>query len=189
MKKYFKGLFDGDGSEIAELAIVMPLLFTLILGIYSFGRAYNIYATVTRAAQDAARVAAAPVCANCSQPSCSGGSSQFPCDPTIAQVIIGALNASNLDPNRVSQVVLPNSTQGGCPPPATPSPNCNPVALPGTSSATVYICRDVLLNNTGTAPACGTTVSFQYNYQFLPVPFMRMNSFNIPAQAQVTTEY
>jgi hypothetical protein len=184
MKKYFELSFDADGSEIAELAIVMPLLFTLILGIYSFGRAYNIYSTVTRAAQDAARTAAAPACvsAPCALPCAAGTGSQFPCDTTVAQVVLDALKASNLDARRVSQLTLANSSQGGCPPPAAATPSCN-------ASSGVYICRDVLLNNTGTAPACGTTVSFQYNYQFLPVPFIRMSSFNIPAQAQVTTEY
>jgi hypothetical protein len=182
MKKCWQALGHSGGSESAELAIVMPLLFTLILGIYSFGRAYNIYSTITHAAQDAARVAATPVCANCTQPSCSGSSSQFPCDTAVAQVVINALNAANMDSNRVSQLTLANSTRGGCPPPAAATPSC-------TSSSGVSICRDVLLDNTGTALACGTTVSFQYNYEFVPVPFIRMTSINIPAQAQVKTEY
>jgi hypothetical protein len=187
MKKYFKGLFDGDGSEIAELAIVMPLLFTLIVGIYSFGRAYNVYATVTRAAQDAARVAAAPVCANCPQPSCGGSSGQFPCDAAVAQVIIDTLNASNLNPTRPNQVSilqLANSTRGPCPPPAASAPTCTTAP-----NLNVYICRDVLLNNITRSPVCGTTVSFTYKYQFMPVPFIRMSSIDIPAQAQVRTEY
>jgi hypothetical protein len=181
-------LLNCSGSEIAELAIVMPLLFTLILGIYSFGRAYNIYSTVTRAAQDGARVAVAPACVSCTLSCTTGIGNQFPCNATVAQVVLDTLRASNLDPNQVSQLALPNSTQGGCPPPASASPSCTPAQLPGTSQS-ISICRDVLLNNTGTAPACGTTVSFQYNYQFVPVPFIRMNSFRIPARAQMKTEY
>ena len=184
MKKRVQMLTSSSGSEIAELAIVMPLLFTLILGIYSFGRAYNIYSTVTRAAQDAARFAATPVCANnCTLACTTGVGNQFPCDSTVAQVVIDALKASNLDPNRVSPLSLANSTVGGCPAPGANSPSC-----PSPSSG-IAICRDVLLNNLNRSPVCGTTVSFKYNYQFLPVPFIRMSSFDIPAQAQVTTEY
>jgi hypothetical protein len=47
----------------------------------------------------------------------------------------------------------------------------------------------VLLNNVNRSPVCGTTVSFVYRYKFLPVPFIRMSVFDIPAQAQVETEY
>jgi len=56
---------DTSGAEIAEAAIVLPLVFMLMLGIYWFGRAYNIYATVTHAAREGARAATAPACALC----------------------------------------------------------------------------------------------------------------------------
>jgi TadE-like protein len=183
---WFRFVAKTYGAEIAELAIVMPLVFTLILGIYSFGRAYNIYSTVTRAAQDAARLAATPVCANCSQPSCPGPPTQFPCDATVTQLIADELRSSNLDPNQVSELAL--TTRGGCPPPAGTTTTCTAPALPGTT-AKVDICRDVVFNSSGTTRACGTTVSFQYQYEFVPVPFIRMNSFGIPARAQVRTEY
>ncbi len=38
--------------EIAEAAIVLPLMFTMLLGIYWFGRAYNVYSTITHAARE-----------------------------------------------------------------------------------------------------------------------------------------
>ena len=56
---------DTSGAEIAEAAIVLPLVFMLLLGIYWFGRAYNIYATITHAAREGARAATAPACALC----------------------------------------------------------------------------------------------------------------------------
>ena len=53
------------GAEIAEAAVVLPLLFMMLFGIYWFGRAYNIYATITHAAEEGARAASAPSCALC----------------------------------------------------------------------------------------------------------------------------
>src|ERR1700751_699695 len=56
-------LLGTTGSEIAETAVVLPLLFTILLGIFFFGRAYNIYGTITQAAMQGARAAIAPQCA------------------------------------------------------------------------------------------------------------------------------
>ena len=47
-----------DGAEIAEAALVLPLVFMLLLGIIWFGRAFNIYSTIQQAAQQGAIVAA-----------------------------------------------------------------------------------------------------------------------------------
>lgn len=56
---------DNRGAEIAEAAVVLPLLFMLLFGIMWFGRAFNIYATVNHAAREGALAAAAPNCATC----------------------------------------------------------------------------------------------------------------------------
>ena len=53
------------GSEIAEAALVLPIAFMILLGIYWFGLAFNIYGTITQAAQQGARVAVANSCASC----------------------------------------------------------------------------------------------------------------------------
>ena len=42
---------DSCGTEIAETAVVLPLVFMLLLGIMWFGRAFNIYSTLNRAAR------------------------------------------------------------------------------------------------------------------------------------------
>jgi hypothetical protein len=60
-----ENLYDSTGSEIAESAVVLPLVFMLLLGIMWFGRAFNIYSTLNRAAREAAVAAAAPSCATC----------------------------------------------------------------------------------------------------------------------------
>ena len=49
---------DDSGAEIAEAAFVLPLVLVLIFGIMWFGRAFNIYSTLNRAAQEAAQAGA-----------------------------------------------------------------------------------------------------------------------------------
>ena len=53
------------GAELVETAFVLPLLLTLLIGVFWAARAYNIYETITRAAREGARVAVAPTCATC----------------------------------------------------------------------------------------------------------------------------
>jgi len=49
---------DDRGAVLVEAAIVMPILIMLVLGIWSVGRAYNIYLTMDHAAREAARFGA-----------------------------------------------------------------------------------------------------------------------------------
>jgi Flp pilus assembly protein TadG len=46
------------GAVLVEAAVVMPILIMLVLGIWSVGRAYNIYLTIDHAAREAARYGA-----------------------------------------------------------------------------------------------------------------------------------
>jgi Flp pilus assembly protein TadG len=48
------------GATIAEAAITVVALFTLILGAVDFGRAFSIYENLTDAAREGARFAVAP---------------------------------------------------------------------------------------------------------------------------------
>jgi Flp pilus assembly protein TadG len=48
------------GATIAEAAVTVLTLFTLILGTLDFGRAYSIYQSLTNAAREGARFAVAP---------------------------------------------------------------------------------------------------------------------------------
>lgn len=48
------------GATIAEAAVTVVALFTLILGTLDFGRAYSIYQTLTDGAREGARFAVAP---------------------------------------------------------------------------------------------------------------------------------
>jgi TadE-like protein len=87
-------LRDGSGAEIAEAAVVLPLLFMLLFGIMWFARAYNIYTTVNRAARQGALAAAANNCATCGN---------IPRTPAYIRnnIVNPILLASHLDPGQV----------------------------------------------------------------------------------------
>ena len=48
------------GGTLLEGAITLMLFFTLIFGVLEFGRAYNLYQTITNAAREGARYSVAP---------------------------------------------------------------------------------------------------------------------------------
>ncbi len=54
-----------DGSEIAEVAVILPIVIMFLLAIFWFGRAFNIYSTITHAAREGAIVAVQQNCATC----------------------------------------------------------------------------------------------------------------------------
>jgi Flp pilus assembly protein TadG len=65
------------GATVLEMALVLPILFILLFAIMEFGRAYNIFTTVTNAAREGARFSVAPIAtgfANAGNP------------PTVSQV-------------------------------------------------------------------------------------------------------
>jgi hypothetical protein len=175
-------LADTKGAEIAEAALVLPLMFTLLLGIFSFGRAYNIYATVTHAAREGARVAVVPSCASCAASACNWGTTAFPCDSAVANAVNDALRASRLTPSEVSIYT-----------PAPPPAFCPGLSPPGacTVSGNITVCRGVRLTAAGSSvEECGALVSFQYPYQFnLPFTSLNLQLINLPASAEMRMEY
>lgn len=174
IKRISRQLCSTDGSEIAEAALVLPLVFTFLLGIIWFGRAFNIYSTITQAAQQGAIAAARPACASC------GAANPFPGNGTVTGVVESVLKSSSLDPGQIQ--VNPN--------PIGPVFCAN---LPNTCDVAgdnVKVCRNVLLNPPagGTQPPqCGTVVSFRYPFR-LNVPFTSLNVITLSAQAQTRME-
>ena len=159
------------GAEIAEAAIVLPLVFMLLLGIYWFGRAYNTYATITHAAREGARAATAQTCATC------GNTALV--ESQVASRVAQALQASKLDPNRVT-ALQPNPTLKDCETGAPVVPAC-------ASSPAICFASNVRLNDPTIGPtACGVSVSFQYPYQFY-LPFTSLNGQLIQLKADVQT--
>ena len=48
---------DGRGQALVELALILPILLMLLLGIFEFGRAWNTKQVITDAAREGARLA------------------------------------------------------------------------------------------------------------------------------------
>ncbi|MBI3645076.1 MAG: pilus assembly protein [Acidobacteriales bacterium] len=178
MLKIVRKLVRAEGAEIAEAALVLPVVFTFLLGIVWFGRAFNIYATITQAAQQGAVTAARPACATCPQgcPWQDGGGTDthFPCDATVENSVFSVMDASSVDK---SKIITYMPSVAACPsPPAPPGGGC-------TTTNNVTICRLVVLNPTSPPAQCGTIVSFQYPFQF-HVPFTSLGTQPIFLKAE-----
>jgi len=162
-------LFETGGAEIAETAAVLPVLFTVLLGIFFFGRAYNIYGTINQAALQGARAAVAPPCATCTATP----------PVTAAQIatnfVAPTLQASKLDPTQVQPWTPPNVCQCGA---GCVAVACDPAGVAAVPSICVQ--SNVALNTTaGAHQECGTSVAFRYPYNF-NLPF---NAFTLQMKA------
>ena len=169
-----RALGRSDGAEIAEAALVLPLVFTFLLGIVWFGRAFNIYSTITQAAQLGARAAARPTCATCGN--------TFPNDGAVETAVFSVMDASSVDRSQI--IATPNPVSQFC---ANPPSGCT------TTANNVTVCRSVLLNPSAASPppppVCGTVVAFQYPFQFyLPFTSLNMQQITMNAYAQSRME-
>jgi Flp pilus assembly protein TadG len=175
MKSVRRLLLGISGAEIAETAVVLPILFTVLLAIFFFGRAYNIYGTITQAAMQGARAAVAPQCATC-------GNASLPADQVATNIVAPVLQASHLDPARV-QVLTPAACACGTVACGTPVA-CDPAGISATPSICVQ--QNVTLSSSGGTTQCGTSVAFQYPYGF-NLPFQSF-TLQMKATAQMRAE-
>jgi hypothetical protein len=183
---------DGTGSEIAEAALVMPLMFMMLLGVFWFGQAFSIYGTITHAARQGARAAVAPACTTCTAK-----------DPTANafSAIQSALRAAKLDPSKLQQ---PRPLPGLCACGST-NTSCTGGGVVQCDSALSSICvqgvshsgggvldqDNIQLSSTtaGGAGVCGVSISFQYPYTFwLPFTSLNKQQIFLRAQAQMRVE-
>lgn len=77
------------GAELIEMAFVILLFVVLMVGVFEFGRAYNIYQNITNAAREGARFAVAPA---------RGGTINYPNNSDVTGVINSFMRSSNLIP-------------------------------------------------------------------------------------------
>ena len=175
MKQVRKIIFGSGGSQIAEAALVMPIVFFLFLGIFWFGRAFNTYATINHAAREAARQAATSSCALC-----GNVDNSLNADP-IATVVAKALQASKLDPTQVSPVTPSFCTCGNL--------SCQtqvPCATVSAGQPQVCVQFNVQLNPLATTPgSCGVSVAFRYPYEFY---FYSPSTYFHPQQNFLSTQ-
>jgi Flp pilus assembly protein TadG len=167
-------LSDARASEIAEAALVFPLVFMLLLGIYWFGRAFDIYATINHAAREGARAAVAQTCATCGN--------QSPTLVLVSNTVTQALQASSVSPSQIQQfpATLPANTCAGV------TESCS------LSTSNVTVCTNAPLTPAaGLYPqVCGVSVSFEYPYQFsLPFTSLNQQQFLLKADVQMKGEY
>jgi hypothetical protein len=190
-----------QGSEIAELAMVLPILFLLLFGIYWFGQAFRIYGAITNAARDGARAAVNPSCTTCGES-----------DPTqnAWTIVQNDLQAAHINPNALQPPTNPPAvcacSAGG------PATGCSSTTVPcdrENSNICVQGVRhrrrgelqeDYIQLSTsaalsggngqaGGAGECGISVSFQYPYTFwLPGSSLNNRTINLQAQAQMRAE-
>jgi TadE-like protein len=171
MSRLRKIVTETVGSEIAEAALVIPIFFMILLGIYWFGRAFNSYATINHAAREGALAASMATCASCGNQQAS--------QSNVAGVVTAALKASGLDPGQI----LPYA-------PSTTA-SCGGIATSCTSTVNnVGLCTNAQLTPVAApgSPVCGVIVSFQYPYSFsLPfgLPPYGANAFNLQLKADV----
>lgn len=141
------------GAELAEFAVVFPLFLALIFALIWCGRALSVYGTITRAAREGARFAAAPSCASCPSNGLPGNAP--PSDTEVVNIIGNSLQAASLSPASVRSYSPPGALTF-----------CTGVPLAACStSGNIRICRGVQLNTTTPPQQCGTVISYAY-----PVP-------------------
>jgi hypothetical protein len=164
------------GSEIAEAALVFPIAFLILLSIYWFGRAFNVYATINHAARQGVRYAVAQKCGSC------GNQQALPSD--VANQVSLALQAAHLDPASVTPGPL---TRVACP---GQTMNCSTPGPPTINYCTnVQLVPPLVMPSQSGAPPCGVSIDFQYPYQmFLPGTSLNQKAFQLRAHVQMRTE-
>lgn len=61
-----RGCSRGEGgTEVLEVALSIPIMMLIILGLFSLGRVWDVYQTMTRAAREGVRQAVTTNCATC----------------------------------------------------------------------------------------------------------------------------
>ena len=90
------------GAEVLEFALVLPLLLTLLFGIFTMARAYNVYQTITRAAREGAREAVLPTSAADGNQYMDASGVSKANSAVFQNYIAPALRAASLNPANVA---------------------------------------------------------------------------------------
>ncbi len=91
MKRFLK---KDDGQAMVELALILPVLLLIIMGIFEFGFMFNNYLTLSNVSREAARYASL------------GG--------TDAEAVVRATEiAPNLDSDQLTIVITPSESNRG----------------------------------------------------------------------------
>jgi hypothetical protein len=194
-KKWLDLASGTRGAEIAETAMILPLLFVFLIAVFWFGQAFRIYGTITQAARQGARAAVTPACATCA-------SSNDPSANAWAAVQ-STMQAAHLDPTQLKQ---PTTLPPLCPCSTNASStSCTGGGAVSCDSGETNICVQGVNRTGGNPPVesnvelsaplqggageCGISVSFQYPYSFwLPFSALNKQTIELRAQAEMRAE-
>jgi hypothetical protein len=180
---------ETQGTDIAEAALVLPLMFMMLLGVFWFGQAFSIYGTITHAAREGARAAVTPACSTCAVGS-------TPSQKAFAAVQT-SLKAAKLDPSLLQQPATPpalcscGSTDSSCGGGSAVSCDSGQtgICVQGFQGAVQQSVQLSYPSPNGAAGVCGISVSFQYPFKFwLPLTSLNKQRILLRAQAQMKGE-
>ncbi|HUP01723.1 MAG TPA: TadE/TadG family type IV pilus assembly protein [Gemmatimonadota bacterium] len=78
-----------SGQSLLEFALILPVFLALVIGIFEFGRAWNIYQVLTNTAREGARLAVIPNSSEAQvRNTIAGGLQRAGLDPDLATVTI-----------------------------------------------------------------------------------------------------
>lgn len=166
-----------SGQEIAEAAIVLPILFLLLLAIFWFARAFNISSTLDRAAREGIQAAGQRTCATC------GNTSQ-----ANTQIVTQISNVLAADHLQVASL-QPYSPAFACN--ATPAPSCTTLQNVEICTGAPLTCGNVACQTPpvacGANAGLGVRVSFAYQTES-PLSIANLPRITIHASAQSEPE-
>jgi Flp pilus assembly protein TadG len=179
---------DTQGTELAEAAVVLPLIFIMLIAVFWFGQAFRIYGTITHAAREGARSAVAPACATCAATTST---------QNATTAVTNAMTAAHLKTSEL--VALNNWTPPALCSCGSSSSSCTPKSCDTPVAINVCVQTNVQLSYVspqGGAGACGTSVSLRYKYPYRftlpcwpqPCTSLDLSNMSLPAQAQMRLE-
>ena len=184
---------DTSGTELAEAAVVLPLLFVMMIAVFWFRQAFRIYGTITHAAREGARAAVAPACATCTATATTPTPTQ-----NATTAVTNAMTAARL--NTAQLVPLASWTPPALCPCGSANSSCGRSAV-GCDTASINVCVQTnvqlsYVNPQGGAGECGTSVSMRYKYPYRftlpcwpqPCTSLDLSNLSLPGQAQMRLE-
>jgi Flp pilus assembly protein TadG len=167
MKNFFRFWKGTEAAEIAEFAIVLPILLLLVLAMFWVGQAYNISNNLNKAATDGLAAALKNTCATCGNTAAS--------KVQIADALEKAFQAGNLKAGNL-QTYAPKSG----------TPACSGTAVSSVTSSTgvtysLEICTGMPLWPASTV--LGTRVAMQYSTP-IASPIAAFKSLTLQAVVQ-----
>jgi Flp pilus assembly protein TadG len=92
-----------DGAQLLELALSLPILLVLMIGIFDFGGAWNLKQVLTNATREGARIGESENTQDLSSSGCPSPSAQCPCSvQAVADAVVRYLNNAGVNASCIS---------------------------------------------------------------------------------------